>query len=198
MKKYLKTKVFTPETKDYSFLFKGLVIPSAKNNNYLTEIAHLVVCKKGIFVIEVKSISGVVMGDKEAKKWFFAQDSARTGHEEIFTRSFKNPFIQNKTHVEAVAKILVKAIGNGLISRSKAITNIVALINAESDGWKTGDWGGELTINLFTDPRIMAVKIKQLPDIYSEEDVLSICEVLYPLYKSKRKLKIKLNEQAKK
>lgn len=64
-----------------------------------SQIDHLVVSKYGIFVIETKNYSGVIIGSENDYKW-----------QHIFNKfskfKFLNPIIQNKGHIEALKQIL--------------------------------------------------------------------------------------------
>lgn len=66
----------------------------------ITEIDHILICKKGIVVVETKSISGSIYGNINQKELIH----------KIGTKTHKlyNPVYQNKTHVDNVKHHLRK------------------------------------------------------------------------------------------
>lgn len=65
-----------------------------KTNVGTAQIDHIVVCKKGIFVIETKNYSGLIYGEERQKYW--AQIIGKSKNK------FFNPILQNKGHINAV------------------------------------------------------------------------------------------------
>lgn len=78
-------------------VLSDLYIP--KRNGGLSQIDHLVVSEKGIFVIETKYYSGVVVGTKEGVFWNHTNHAGRS-HE------MYNPFKQNEGHIKALSDYL--------------------------------------------------------------------------------------------
>jgi hypothetical protein len=70
-----------------------ILIPS--NNGY-TQIDNIIVSRYGIFVIENKNYSGYIYGNINDKTWT----------QKIYkhTSIFLNPLVQNKLHIESLAK----------------------------------------------------------------------------------------------
>lgn len=69
-----------------------------KYKDITTQIDHIVVCKKGVFVIETKNYSGKIYGDDYRKYWTQKVNRRKN--------TFYSPVWQNKTHVNAVKSLL--------------------------------------------------------------------------------------------
>jgi hypothetical protein len=63
-----------------------------------TQIDHILVSTKGIFVIETKHYSGWIFGDPNSKQWMQVIYQVKT--------RFQNPIHQNYLHVKAIQKLL--------------------------------------------------------------------------------------------
>lgn len=63
-----------------------------------SQIDHVVVSSKGVFVVETKNIQGRISGSEHAQYW--QQHLSRSSH------SFYNPLLQNKSHIKALQKAL--------------------------------------------------------------------------------------------
>lgn len=61
-----------------------------------TQIDHIVISPKGVFVIETKNISGNIQGDDNTKYWTQVLDKYNRRNK------FYSPIWQNKTHVKAI------------------------------------------------------------------------------------------------
>jgi hypothetical protein len=70
-----------------------------KKNDELTEIDMLVVCRKGILVIESKNYSGWIFGNEKDSNW---TQTFKGG----IKQSFFNPIIQNQVHINALKHTL--------------------------------------------------------------------------------------------
>jgi hypothetical protein len=68
-------------------------------DNATTQIDHIVICQKGIFVLEVKNYDGFIYGSEEQYKWTQVLNPKSKFQ-------FLNPLIQNKKHVTTVQQIL--------------------------------------------------------------------------------------------
>ncbi len=82
------------------YLFHEQVVGIVVNNVTLsiddstTQIDHVLICTKGVFVIEIKHYSGWIYGDAKQKQWmqvFFKKRS-----------QFQNPIHQNYKHIKAI------------------------------------------------------------------------------------------------
>ena len=77
------------------YVFNNYIL---ENRNRSIEIDHIVVNPCGVFVIETKNYRGRILGNREDQKW--------TQIKENETKTFYNPVLQNKTHVNAIKSIL--------------------------------------------------------------------------------------------
>ena len=77
------------------FLF-NLYLPT--NNGHTTEIDMLMICRKGVFVIESKKLSGWIGGSENQAYWYQTLP-ARYGCEK---HRFFNPIKQNHAHIKAL------------------------------------------------------------------------------------------------
>ena len=74
----------------------NLLLPDGRGS---TQIDHVLVCSRGVFVIEVKNYQGAIYGRANDKTWTQSFGRGRT-------YKFQNPLRQNYPHVLAVAGIL--------------------------------------------------------------------------------------------
>lgn len=70
------------------------------NNSGTTQIDHILVGPKGIFVIETKNFSGYIFGNEWDREWTQALFGKRN--------KFYNPIRQNYGHIKAIENILPK------------------------------------------------------------------------------------------
>lgn len=63
-----------------------------------TQIDHILISTKGIFVIETKNYSGWIFGDENSKQWMQTLYRAKS--------RFQNPIHQNFLHVKAIDQLL--------------------------------------------------------------------------------------------
>lgn len=75
-------------------LLNNLTIPFRDGT---TQIDHVLISTKGIFVIETKNYSGWIFGDEKSKQW--TQTTYR------IKRKFQNPIHQNYLHVKAIEQL---------------------------------------------------------------------------------------------
>lgn len=59
-----------------------------------TQIDHVLICTKGVFVIETKHYSGWIYGDAKQKQWMQVLFKKRS--------QFQNPIHQNYKHIKAI------------------------------------------------------------------------------------------------
>lgn len=69
-----------------------------RNGSQTSQIDHLVLCKKGIFVIETKNYGGYISGNESDKMWIQKMGRKKT--------EFLNPIIQNEGHINAIIQNL--------------------------------------------------------------------------------------------
>lgn len=83
--------------KDY-IVINDLMIPAS--NGRTSQIDHVVVSTRGIFVIETKNHAGRISGGEHAQYW--------QQHLSSQSRGFYNPILQNRSHLRAIRKLLPK------------------------------------------------------------------------------------------
>jgi hypothetical protein len=76
-------------------LLNNITIPF---QNGTTQIDHILVATKGVFVIETKNYSGWIFGDESSKQWTQVIYRAKS--------KFQNPIHQNNLHVKAIQELL--------------------------------------------------------------------------------------------
>ncbi|MDE7345817.1 MAG: NERD domain-containing protein [Muribaculaceae bacterium] len=84
--------------KDFIVL-NDLMLPAS--NGRTSQIDHVVVSTRGIFVIETKNHAGRISGAEHAQYW--------QQHLSSQSRGFYNPLLQNRSHLRAVRRLLPKA-----------------------------------------------------------------------------------------
>ncbi len=83
--------------KDYIVL-NDLLLPTA--NGRTSQIDHVVVSTRGIFVIETKNHAGRIAGGEHGQYW--------QQHLSSQSRGFYNPILQNRSHLRAIKRYLPK------------------------------------------------------------------------------------------
>lgn len=83
--------------RDYIVL-NDLLLPTA--NGKTSQIDHVVVSTRGVFVIETKNHAGRISGSEQAQYW--------QQHLQSQSRGFYNPILQNRSHLRAVRRHLPK------------------------------------------------------------------------------------------
>lgn len=83
------------------FLF-NLYLP--KEDGETTEIDVLLICTKGIFVIESKNYSGWIFGSENQKMW--TQTLPQGKGKKAKKEHFLNPIMQNKLHIRSLRGII--------------------------------------------------------------------------------------------
>lgn len=71
-----------------------------KNQDKTTQIDHVLIGKKGIFVIETKDFSGIIKGEEYSKVW--------TQIIKGYSNEFYNPIRQNYGHIKALENLTKK------------------------------------------------------------------------------------------
>ena len=69
-----------------------------KNKDKTTQIDHVLIGKKGIFVIETKDFSGIIKGEEYSKEW--------TQVIKGYSNDFYNPIRQNYGHIKALENLI--------------------------------------------------------------------------------------------
>lgn len=79
------------------YLYNDLSVRSGFSR---AQIDHVVVCAKGIFVLETKNWRGRLTGDENARKWMQYRGADQP------PRSLSSPILQNRRHVAVLEKFL--------------------------------------------------------------------------------------------
>jgi hypothetical protein len=82
---------------DHYALHTDLLIPKAQDGE-LTQIDHVLVSVFGIFVIETKNYSGLILGSATSRNWTISYGKTR--------KSSLNPILQNAAHIDALHHLL--------------------------------------------------------------------------------------------
>lgn len=85
-------------------ILHNLYIPIQNGNT--TEIDTVLITRSGIFVIEVKNLSGWIFGDATRKYWCQSLPTSRGSRK----HSFYNPIWQNGTHIRALRQLFTQNI----------------------------------------------------------------------------------------
>lgn len=90
-------KILAENLDNTYYLYNDLLIRTGFTR---AQIDHLVVCPKGIFVIETKNWRGRITGDEEGRSWlqYRAPD--------LPPRPLSNPVLQNRRHVAVLERFL--------------------------------------------------------------------------------------------
>lgn len=87
-----------------TFLF-NIYVPAG--NGTTTEIDQIMICRKGIIVIESKNYKGWIYGSFTAKYWI---QMLPNGRRKPMKRSFYNPIMQNGNHIKHLKELLKEKI----------------------------------------------------------------------------------------
>ena len=83
---------------EYYKVLHNVYLPKSSNEEETTEVDVILICKKGIYVIEAKNYSGKIYGKFNSVYWT-----------EYFRKSkykFYNPIKQNRIHINALKKLI--------------------------------------------------------------------------------------------
>lgn len=103
--------------KDY-IVINDLLVPSA--NGRTSQIDHVVVSTRGIFIIETKSHAGRISGGENAQYW--------QQHLSSQTKTFYNPLLQNASHLRAVRRLLK--------ARKDLVEEMFSSVVVFTDAWR--------------------------------------------------------------
>ncbi len=111
--------------KDSGYLFNDYLFDM---NNNSCQIDHILLTKKGIFIVETKNYSGVIYGYENSQKFYQYLNNGKIKNE------FYSPLKQNETHINKIKKILNNNINvYGIVCfiknnfKNKDIKNIVSI-----------------------------------------------------------------------
>ncbi|MCH5180022.1 MAG: NERD domain-containing protein [Erysipelotrichales bacterium] len=83
------------------YLFNEFIFKDRYNENYSTEIDHILITRGGVFVVETKYYTGIIYGKESDKEWVcFKQGNRRN-------ETPKNPLNQNQTHIRCLKRMFV-------------------------------------------------------------------------------------------
>lgn len=83
------------------------------NASQTTQIDHIFISTKGIFIIEEKNYTGDIYGALDDKTWTVVYGFGKAKHKML------NPFVQNKTHISGVCRAIKRG--------DEGIVNVVLL-----------------------------------------------------------------------
>uniref|UniRef100_UPI003D815E2E nuclease-related domain-containing protein n=1 Tax=Klebsiella pneumoniae TaxID=573 RepID=UPI003D815E2E len=83
------------------------------NASQTTQIDHIFISTKGIFIIEEKNYTGDIYGGLDDKIWTVVYGFGKAKHKML------NPFVQNKTHISGVCRAIKRG--------DEGIVNVVLL-----------------------------------------------------------------------
>ncbi len=81
-----------------TIIINDLLLPTS--NGRTSQIDHVVISTRGIFVIETKNHSGRISGGEHAQYW--------QQHFSTQTRTLYNPLLQNRSHLRAIRRLFPK------------------------------------------------------------------------------------------
>lgn len=90
-------KILTENLDNSYYLYNDISIRSGFSR---AQIDHMVVCPKGIFVLETKNWRGRLVGSETDRKWL------QHAYPDRPPRALSNPVLQNKRHVTVLEKFL--------------------------------------------------------------------------------------------
>lgn len=109
-------------------VINDLLVPSA--NGSTSQIDHVLVSTRGIFIIETKSHAGRISGSENAQYW--------QQHLSSQTKTFYNPLLQNRSHLRAVRKLLK--------SHKDLCDDVFATVVVFTDAWRLDIKADDLVI----------------------------------------------------
>ena len=144
-------------------VLKNLYLPMKGKT---TEIDLLMIHEKGIFVFESKNYSGWIFGSEDQLKWTQCFKNGQKEH-------FYNPIMQNRTHIRALARFLdmaEEAFSSYIVFSERCeLKRIPLLVD------------GDVTIVQRPDMlRFLKRRLKEMPVIYSHEDIEQMTVLLQP------------------
>lgn len=105
-------------SKHYGYVFNDFTFMD--ENGYSTNIDHIIICEGGIFIIETKSLKGIIYGNDNNEVWY--QEKWQENKE------FYNPVNQNQGHINHLKRMMgynpPKLISMIIFSLADSIDNI--------------------------------------------------------------------------
>lgn len=81
------------------YLINRLIFEDKYNKKYSTDIDHILITRGGVFVIETKNYSGIVVGKEDEDEWVCLKKGNRKNE------VFRNPIKQNQLHIRNLKKV---------------------------------------------------------------------------------------------
>ena len=146
------------------FLF-NVYVP--KSDGTTSEIDIVMVCRKGIFVIECKNYSGWIFGNENYPKWFKTLPAGK--FRSVRKETFYNPVMQNRAHINHLKSLI------GYDNEYKSVVvfagdSVLKEINLTSDAIVTKHFSAFATIREYCNTGY---------DCLNDTDVMNIYERLY-------------------
>lgn len=88
---------FWVKRKNKNYVYHDITLPTSKGHT--TQIDHLVLSRKGIFVIETKNLNGILIGDVDQTHWKHINHLKKEN--QIY-----NPIFQNNGHLKHISALL--------------------------------------------------------------------------------------------
>lgn len=156
----------------YGHVFRNVYVPC--DDGRTSEIDVILICVKGIFVIESKNFAGYIFGNENNRNWTVSLYAGKNwmGRKTTEKHSFYNPIWQNKTHIKSLRKY---------IKTTAPIYSVVVFSNRGELKSVTYD---ETKVKVFTVDQLrayMRVVRNEYPDVLSTAEVDSIVEKVLPL-----------------
>ncbi len=166
------------ENEGAKFLF-NLFVPTFGGRT--CEIDMVMICEKGIFVIESKNYTGWIFGNQKQTYWYQTIKNYFSGRVSKF--SFYNPVLQNETHIKALKQI----IGNYV-----PFFSIIAFSDAcDLTNVKVSSSDICVVNSYFASDAIRWVYNRNPGNVLSQKDIGCLYDILYPYTQVTDEIKIK-------
>lgn len=104
-------------TKYGGYLFNDFLFKHKNNEKYSTEIDHILITRGGVFIIETKNNSGMILGEDIDRKWV----CIKSGN--LKNKTFRNPIDQNQVHINCLKRMFD--------IRPPEMVSIIIFVNAD-------------------------------------------------------------------
>ena len=142
-----------------------------KNNDFKAQLDFIIIGVTGVFIVEVKSLRGNIVGNSN-DKYLMKTKKSKAGNE--YSKKVYNPIKQVSTHVYKLATILKE---NGV---NKWIEGIVLFSNKDLE---VNIEMGDNTVNIFENIDELIRYILNYENILNEKDIKKIEKVLLKIMK---------------
>ena len=156
-----------------------------KNRNETTEIDIVLICKKGIFVLESKNYRGLILGNENYKNWVQILINNQ-GKKEKYP--FYNPIFQNNNHIYYLTNLLKH--------KFKIFSFVVFSDNCKLLNIKIQNSNTNLLQMAYLKSKFCEI-YNDNKDVFTKEQINRIYEYLYPYTKVSNKIKAKHYQKVK-